>query len=675
MFKNARVTTAITASFVLLLALIGLLTASSLRAITSVQSQINYITQETSPALVKAGELSISLLKLQQSLTAFLNESDPEALPDLEAPYANAAETVNTLLGQTPTPTAAMNRQKQSLESLFVQLDTDARELMVLHASLLQAQNSVNEQAGELLERNRRAQSFLNDLRKDIDFAIDSGMASGAVDGAESSLTGKLQEYRDQITLATTADAEALTKVERQFKILARQMGRSITLLDRFKDDFIRIQNNTGEAQFAEIAAFVEAVSQSPLVAARSQMIASIDSKNQLLGKVLDEVAQFNELSAQFTDTANAVALEAEEVSDQVADSSRVTMLIISGVSLVLAIGIGFALSRVIAGPIQIMVNAMSQVASGNLSIKPRIDRGREFIDLGKSLNILITQQREVIQEVSQTAEKLAKSTQQGRQISQRTLESMDLQTQQTELVATAVTELDASAKEVARLTEGSLESVSVADRSVGDTQQQLDQAQGQIRRLAESIEAVSTKFDRINDDSDEIVSVLDLIRGISEKTNLLALNAAIEAARAGEQGRGFAVVADEVRTLAGQAGDATGKIQGIVERLRESVQQALPVMTSSQNQAEESVGAAEQVSASLMALISEFENIREQSTNIATAAGEQSAVVEDININVHAVTDSADSTRADAEQNDKEAQALAVLAQDLRQLLSKFTW
>lgn len=675
MFKNARVTTAITASFVLLLALIGLLTASSLRAITSVQAQINYITQETSPALVKAGELSISLLKLQQSLTEFLNESDPNALPELEAPYANAAETVNALLGQTPTPTAAMSRQKQSLETLFVQLDTDARQLMVLHASLLQAQNSVDEQAGELLERNRRAQSFLNDLRKDIDFAIDSGMASGAVDGAESSLTGKLQEYRDQINIATTADAEALTKVERQFKILARQMGRSITLLDRFKDDFIRIQNNTGEAQFTEIAAFVEAVSQSPLVAARNQMIASIDSKNQLLGKVLDEVAQFNELSAQFTDTANAVALEAEEVSAQVADSSRVTMLIISGVSLVLAIGIGFALSRVIAGPIKIMVDAMSQVASGNLSIKPRIDRGREFIDLGKSLNVLITQQREVIQEVSQTAEKLAKSTEQGRQISHRTLKSMDMQTQQTELVATAVTELDASAKEVARLTEGSLESVSVADRSVGDTQDQLDQAQGQIRRLAESIEAVSTKFDRINDDSDEIVSVLDLIRGISEKTNLLALNAAIEAARAGEQGRGFAVVADEVRTLAGQAGDATGKIQGIVERLRESVQQALPVMSSSQSQAEESVGAAEQVSASLMALISEFENIREQSTNIATAAGEQSSVVEEINSNVHAVTDSADSTRLDAEQNDKEAQALAVLAQDLRQLLSKFTW
>ncbi|WP_158583929.1 methyl-accepting chemotaxis protein [Salinibius halmophilus] len=675
MFRNARVTTAITATFVLMLALIGLLTVSSLRAIGSVQSQISYITQETSPAVVKAGELSVSLLQLRQALSNYLNEESGEALQTHRDAYILASERVFQLLDETPTPVDSLARQKQALEQLFEKLDADALQLMTQHSDLLSAQISVNEQADALLERNRRAQSFLDDLRKDIDFAIDSGLASGAIDGAESYLTGKLQEYRDQINLATSADAEQLEKIARQFNILARQMGRNISLVERFKDDFVRIQNNVGEAQFTEIAAFVEAVGNSPLLEARAEMVSAAAAKDALLGQVNDEVEQFNELSRQFTELANNVALEAESQSNEVANNARVTMLVIAGVSVLLAVGIGFALGRVIAGPIAIMQQAMQQVASGNLATKPRIDRGREFIELGKSLNTLIDQQRAVIQEVSQTADKLADSTVQGSEISERTLRSMDTQTQQTELVATAVTELDASAKEVARITEISLSSVAEADRNVGDTQDQLDRAQSQIRELASSIEAVSLRFERINDDSDEIVSVLDLIRGISEKTNLLALNAAIEAARAGEQGRGFAVVADEVRSLAGQAGDATGKIQDIVERLRNSVQQAVPVMQSSQSQAEESVEAAEKVSSSLMTLITEFENIREQSTNIATAAEEQSAVVQEINSNVHAVTDSSEATRLDAQKSNEESQALAQLAQDLRQLLAKFSW
>jgi methyl-accepting chemotaxis protein len=193
------------------------------------------------------------------------------------------------------------------------------------------------------------------------------------------------------------------------------------------------------------------------------------------------------------------------------------------------------------------------------------------------------------------------------------------------------------------------------------------------IEELAKEIGNASNVITNLEQDSENIGSVLDVIRGIAEQTNLLALNAAIEAARAGEQGRGFAVVADEVRTLASRTQQSTQEIQTMIERLQQGAHNAVDVMKASQSRTTDTVGHANKAGEALNSISNYVGDINDMNLQIASAAEQQSAVAEEINQNVVRITDIAQHTSDSMQEIASSSNDLAQLSSNLDTLVSNF--
>lgn len=227
----------------------------------------------------------------------------------------------------------------------------------------------------------------------------------------------------------------------------------------------------------------------------------------------------------------------------------------------------------------------------------------------------------------------------------EQTEQNMDNQNREIEQVATAMNEMTATVNEIAKNTSCTAESTQHADTEVNLGKEIVQSTISHIDALAAEVENAVDKINTLAHDSKQIGSIVNVITEIAEQTNLLALNAAIEAARAGEQGRGFAVVADEVRTLASRTQTSTHEIQAMVTTLQSSADTAVQVMTRGQDAAAKCVEKAKGAGESLDSITNAVDSITQMTTQIATAAEEQSAVSEEINRNVIRISELSEHT------------------------------
>ena len=246
-------------------------------------------------------------------------------------------------------------------------------------------------------------------------------------------------------------------------------------------------------------------------------------------------------------------------------------------------------------------------------------------------------------------------------------------QSTETDLVATAITELSASAQEVARSAHRASEATNTANEEAAAGRSVVNEAISLINDLAGEVENSAQVISTLEQDSVTIGTVLDVIKGIAEQTNLLALNAAIEAARAGEQGRGFAVVADEVRTLASRTAESTQEIQAIIEKLQAGAHEAVAVMERGRNKAQAGVEQAARAGDSLNSITQAVDTITEMNAQIAAAAEEQSTVVEDINEHVSTISEVNELTVDSMQSTATSSDSIHASSLELRRLAEQF--
>ncbi|WP_420825759.1 methyl-accepting chemotaxis protein [Pseudomonas typographi] len=278
-----------------------------------------------------------------------------------------------------------------------------------------------------------------------------------------------------------------------------------------------------------------------------------------------------------------------------------------------------------------------------------------------------------LIQEIANSTVQIASAAEQSSAIALQTNQNVAQQRQGTEQVATAINEMSATVKDVARSTTEAAELSQRVNSSAALGKAEIEVTIGLVEGLSVQAEQTSHTVAELKTNSDTISSVLDVIRGIADQTNLLALNAAIEAARAGEAGRGFAVVADEVRTLARRTQESTGNIQSMITKLQAGADKASGSMKETLGRVQ--AGASNVVRAGdlMVEIANGITRISDRNIQVASAAEEQSVVAEEISRNVSDINDLVVQVSAGAEQTAATSRELARLAEHQRALVGRF--
>ncbi len=349
-------------------------------------------------------------------------------------------------------------------------------------------------------------------------------------------------------------------------------------------------------------------------------------------------------------------------------------------VSLVFLLGLGFAAQRFslsISRPL-IAANAMlDDISSGNGDLTKRmtVTGSDEVAVMAEKFNLFADKLQQMIGEVAKSASEVSEISSHLSSASNDASHATQSQRSETDQVATAVNEMSSTIAEVARHATEAASAADEADNQSREGRSVVDQTISSIRELADKVDNSTDVISRLKAESENIGTVLDVIKGIAEQTNLLALNAAIEAARAGEQGRGFAVVADEVRTLAQRTQESTQEIEQMIESLQNGASDAEGVMVSSREYAQSTVEQAGKAGGALEAITRAVSTIREMNTQIATAAEEQSSVSEEINRNIVRIQQLAQDTDENIGRATEQSDNLSVRGQQLREFVSQFKY
>jgi methyl-accepting chemotaxis protein len=316
---------------------------------------------------------------------------------------------------------------------------------------------------------------------------------------------------------------------------------------------------------------------------------------------------------------------------------------------------------------------ATKGIASGNLTTRLSLNGKDEMQKIAIDFNAMSETFEALVQQIMSATSQLAAASEEVAVISQQSSVNLNNQRAETEQVATAMNEMSATVQEVARNAGDASGAAANADNEAQAGNSIVKQASRSIDELAHEVENASGVIQQLAQDSDSIGTVLDVIKGIAEQTNLLALNAAIEAARAGEQGRGFAVVADEVRTLAGRTQQSTQEIEAMIDKLQSGAKNAVTAMQTGREKAAIGVEQTKQAGEALAAITRAVATINEMNTQIASAAEEQSATTEEMNKNIININQLADETAESAGQSTTASAELSKLAADLQSLVSQF--
>jgi len=404
---------------------------------------------------------------------------------------------------------------------------------------------------------------------------------------------------------------------------------------------------------------------------------ANLNDKAIALSK--NEGRRLNDLAiSQMANLVNAI--EQDMTNDELEAQARHTsayslMLVITLVGLIAGIVIAIFISSRITGALNSLSHRMNDIADGEGDLTVTVDDSSkdETGDVARAFNKFVAKIRTTITSVASETTQVASTSEELSIVSNTTSAAVKKLHDETQQVATAMTQMNATIQDVANSAENAASSASDSNNNAKAGESMVNETVHAVDNLTKEINQSASAIEKLQADSENISTILDVIKGVSEQTNLLALNAAIEAARAGEQGRGFAVVADEVRTLAQRTKESAANIEQMIDKFQSGILTAIEVMTKSQQQTDLVVEKVSKTGETLRTINDYSSAINDMNAQIASAAEQQAVVADEISRNVVNIKQVTEQSSAATEQTSTASNEMAILGNNLLKLVQQF--
>ncbi|WP_271272173.1 methyl-accepting chemotaxis protein [Aliamphritea hakodatensis] len=656
---NQRIVT----GFSILTILMLVMSASSFLGVRQLNQQMTLSGEQTAPLLLHSGSMGVSLLSVNKTLMQFLATRE---LPEQDQLQAQMSTQITVYQQEYDVLLELADGHHEAARLLAESRDA-ADAFLADSEAILSTHRAHSAIAPGFLIRLEGLRELLSAFRTEL-----QDIAAYGSDADEISTAGTLAAQLATVT-ETLGALRDITGAEELAQALQLVVG-DMDAMDYETERFATVNAGTA-AQFAGRLAQLRDVLQGD-----AGVLATAQQQLQRQQKIAATLVTLTTAINRATDSINQLMAGVDKLSrvtqQQAADTTTLVQrmnIILSAVSLLVAVIIGVSVYRSIRRPLQRLMDMLQAMAAGDMRQRINGLKDDEFGQLGGWINQLAARLSATIVEIHQSAEQVTRSIGSTADHSAQTRDSMQQQNDQTTTVVTSMHEMVSCVQEVAR-------SAELAQRAVTDIEQQAQLNHQSMQKnivlvqdLAGNIRDATGVVNALHSHSDAIGQILDVINGIAEQTNLLALNAAIEAARAGEQGRGFSVVADEVRNLAASTQKATLDTKQIIEKLQAEALRSVAIMATSSEQVQAGVDSIERSGDDLTRMLQQFIAIREMSEQIATAAEQQTYTCDEISGSVEQIARVSRVCSEDAVSIAAESNTAITLAQQQQALVGQF--
>ena len=645
-------------------------------------SYLTNISLKDSSAMMQ--ELSLPALKSTNHLTESLSEQQRQVLIAYHAPKSRLIPDIRKVFNdhsaQFKNEISNLNQlvQKQNnLSSLISQLNTSFSTFERDSLAMLTEREAALSKQEQLINLKKKLENAADDASSVLLDIIDleNSQNPDAQSLAASASAIDISMGNIITTIADLVTNEEMSKhelISKELDYILSESKNKLEYVNRHAQGIIEADTLESINQdIKKVLALLEG-SDSMVQLKASQLNHALAASNQL--SIIEKDAKIIDRNMEeVSNNIEAVAAQMSQETIAQIDAASIRTMIVVLIAIVVAVIISFAVVTPLKRSLNQVNNALNVLASGNLTHKLDDSGHDEFAELAKNCNRLVDSLRGLIAGILDRSNQLAAAAEQTSAITAQTTTGIQEQKNQVDQVATATTELSSSAQQVSMSADDALAQIKQADQEAKHMRAIAEENKHTILALAEEVAKAGQVINKVQSDSASIGSILDVIRGIAEQTNLLALNAAIEAARAGEQGRGFAVVADEVRSLASRTQVSTREIQQMIEVLQQGAQQAVAAMDMGRAQANACVAKTEQANLALETISQSVHKAYDAGTHIAHAAQEQNLVSQQVSEKLEHIAAISEETAIGADQTAQSSHQVAKLAEELQASVGEF--